>query len=98
MSQERVVHSGYSGNKPTVQELTFRLEAARAAETAACSKYIKLRGLVKVWAESRGLENEGAHLHAMLREVGKWPEHETRTPEEVAMDSLTFLGAHRRQR
>lgn len=98
MSQERVVHSGYSGNKPTVQELTFRLEAARAAETAACSRYTKLRGKVLAWAESRGLENEGAHLHDLLREVGRWPARETRTPEEVAVDGLTFLGAHRRGR
>lgn len=75
MSNSRHVTAGYNGKKrPTVQELTLRLEAARQAETAACSKYIKLRGLVKMWAESRGLENEGAHLHAMLREVGKWPD------------------------
>ena len=99
MSQERVVHGGYgSRQKPSVQELTFRLEAARQAEAAACSRYTKLRGKVLAWAESRGLENEGAHLHELLREVGRWPARETRTPEEVAMDSLTFLGAHGRQR
>lgn len=75
MTEERLVRAGYRGrSRPTVEELTFRLEAARQAEAAACSKYIKLRGLVKMWAESRGLENEGSHLHAMLREVGKWPE------------------------
>lgn len=75
MSESRHVTAGFNGKRrPTVEELMFRLEAARQAETVACSKYIKLRGLVKMWAESRGLENEGAHLHAMLREVGKWPE------------------------
>lgn len=75
MSEERIVHSGYNGKRhPTVQELTFRLEAARQAEAAACSRYTKLRGKVLAWAEARGLENEMNHLHALLREVGRWPE------------------------
>ena len=52
----------------------MRLEAARQAEQIACSRYCKLRGKVLAWAESRGLENEGGHLHALLSEVGRWPE------------------------
>lgn len=69
------VRAGYNHHgRPTITELTFRLEAARQAEAAACSRYTKLRGKVLAWAESRGLENEGAHLHALLREIGRWPE------------------------
>lgn len=69
------VHAGYGHrSRPTVEELTLRLEAARAAEAAACSRYCKLRGAVLAWAEARGLEAEGGHLHALLREVGRWPE------------------------
>lgn len=69
------VTSGYAhSRRPTVEELTLRLEAARDAERAACSRYCKLRGAVLAWAEARGLEAEGPHLHALLREVGKWPE------------------------
>lgn len=93
------VHSGFqSRSKPTIQELTLRLEAARAAEAAACSRYCKLRGAVLAWAEARGLEAEGPHLHALLREVGRWPERDSRTEVEREMDGLTFVGAHRRQR
>lgn len=92
------VNAGYHGAHPTVQELTFRLEAARQAERIACEKYIKLRGKVLAWAESRTLENEGAHLHALLREVGRWPEQDSRTDVEREMDGLRFVGAHRRGR
>lgn len=57
--------------RPTVEELTLRLEAARAAEAAACSRYTRLRGAVIDWLESRTLENEGAYLVRLEREVGR---------------------------
>lgn len=69
------VRSGLSrARRPTVEELILRVEAARQAEQIACSRYTKLRGKVLAWAESRTLESEGPHLHALLREVGRWPE------------------------
>lgn len=93
-----MVTAGYNGRRPTVEELTLRLEAARQAEQIACSRYCKLRGLLLAWAEARGLENEGPHLRALLREVGRLPERDWRTDEERAVDQLTFVGAHRRPR
>lgn len=77
MKQDRTnvkVNSGYHGARPSVAELTMRLEAARQAEQIACSRYCKLRSKVLAWAETRSLESEGPHLHELLREVGRWPE------------------------
>ena len=92
------VRGGYAQAKtPTVAELTCRLEAARDEMRAACSRYSKLRAAVLTWAESRGLEAEGAHLHSLLREVGRQP-GDGRTEVERAMDGPTFLGAHSRMR
>ena len=67
-----IVHSGYqSGRRPTIEELTLRLEAARAETNTACSRYSRLRGAVLDWLESRGLENEDQYLIRMEREAGR---------------------------
>lgn len=74
----------------------FIQESLRDQLRTMAVRYAKLRAAVQNWAKSRGLENEGAHLHEMLREVGRWPE--TRTDEERAVDEVRFVGAHRRMR
>ena len=52
----------------------FVQESLRDELRSMASRYSKLRAAVQNWANSRGLENEGKHLHEMLREVGRWPE------------------------
>lgn len=70
MSQS--VHSGYCGrSRPTVEELTLRLEAARDETRVACSRYTRLRAAVLDWLESKGLENEDQYLIRMEREAGR---------------------------
>lgn len=93
-----MVTAGYHGRRPTVEELTLRLEASRITERTARRRYSRLRGAVLTWAEARGLEAEGPHLRALLREVGRLPEVDSRTDEEREVDGLTFVGAHRRAR
>ena len=75
MSEERIVRSGYRSSKSR-QEWTdiFIQESLRDELRSMASRYTKLRAAVQNWAHSRGLENEGAHLHEMLREVGRWPD------------------------
>lgn len=57
--------------RPTIEELTLRLEAARGAEAVACSRYTRLRAAVIDWLESRTLENEGNYIVRLEREVGR---------------------------
>ena len=92
------VHSGYRSRKRQEWADVFTIEALRDQHRRMASRYSKLRAAVLLWAESRGKETEGGHLHALLREVGRWPDKDTRTEEERAVDGLTFVGAHRRMR
>ena len=112
MSQDRVVHSGYRRRQRQEWVDVFVQESLRDELRCMASRYTKLRAAVQNWATSRGLENEGKYLHALLREVGRWPENnaqdtfrgkpwedlDTRTEVERQMDGLRFVGAHRRQR
>lgn len=75
MSQEPIVRSGYRRAKPREQWVdVFIQESLRDQLRTMAKRYTKLRAAVQNWAMSRGLENEGKHLHEMLREVGRWPE------------------------
>lgn len=69
------VHSGYRsrGRKEEWVDV-FIQESLRDQLRMMASRYTRLRAAVQNWAMSRGLENEGKHLHEMLREVGRWPE------------------------
>jgi hypothetical protein len=67
-----IVHAGYgSKRRPTIEELTLRLEAARAETAVACSRYTRLRAAVLDWLEAKGLENEDQYLIRMEREAGR---------------------------
>lgn len=91
-----IVKSGYRSRKRQEWTDVLTIEALRDQHRRMASKYSRLRAAVLLWAEARGKDAEGGHLHALLREVGRWPEDDTRTQEERAMDELDFVGAHRR--
>lgn len=86
-----MIRSGYQ-SRSSSRDIGAELRLLEARDEIADLKrvLIRLRSAVIVWAEARGLEAEGPHLHALLREVGRWPERDSRTEEE------RFVGAHRR--
>lgn len=98
MTETRPVHSGFRSRKRQEWVDVFIQESLRDQLRTMAVRYAKLRAAVQNWAKSRGLENEGNHLHEMLREVGRWPERDERTDDERAVDEVRFVGAHRRMR
>lgn len=70
MSQEPIVRSGYRPRaRPSVEDLSLRLEISRQAEDTLRRAYYKLRLCVESYVLNRGLENEHRHFQALLREV-----------------------------
>lgn len=60
------MRSGFRGRpKPTIEEMTFRLESCRMAYEQARRQIVRLRGAVRDYLEHEGLEMGGPYRTLM---------------------------------
>ena len=70
-TQERIVRGGHRGKARETWTDVFLWESMRNELRATKALLTRLRATGLNWANSRGLESEPRHLHALLKELGK---------------------------